>query len=126
METVNTILEYRRSTPAWVCPNCDTENDLSNSQCLMCGRVRSNDEWVIPAWTPPVESVPVQPANNFGSNSGMGDVPYNREVPMPVYIDSDTRLPEKPDDKNGVLVWLIVGATVLFMILVAMIVLNMR
>ena len=34
---VNTILRYKRSCDSWLCPECDTENNISLGKCTVCG-----------------------------------------------------------------------------------------
>lgn len=37
----NTILKYKRPYDSWLCPECDTENDVSLGKCIACGSQRN-------------------------------------------------------------------------------------
>ena len=41
MET-KIVMQYKRSKPAWVCWNCEMENDLTDHNCYFCRAARSD------------------------------------------------------------------------------------
>lgn len=110
MEAFDVILEYRRENPVWVCADCDSENGFENSCCLFCGRQRVVSDYIIKAWTPSV-AAPPPPV----------------ETHSPSYtLPTSTTSPPTPvsDNNNQYLIWIIVGAVILFVILIAAIAAN--
>ena len=54
---VNVILEYKRKSDSWICPECDTENDLSIGKCTICG-CAPHSATIMEHWTEPEEKTP--------------------------------------------------------------------
>ena len=52
----NVILQFRRGTGTWQCPECDTENRETSERCSVCGYKRTGMEQVV--YDAPVSSAP--------------------------------------------------------------------
>ena len=48
MET-KIVMQYKRSKPAWVCWNCEMENDLMDHNCYFC-RAARGDAKILRPW----------------------------------------------------------------------------
>ncbi len=51
MET-NVILKYRRPKDCWLCPECDSENDISVNHCFVCNCARPMGIELLRKWNP--------------------------------------------------------------------------
>lgn len=40
VQKLNVVLKFDRTKSVWVCPDCDTENDLSSQNCFTCDKVK--------------------------------------------------------------------------------------
>ena len=41
VSNLNVIMKYNRTKPVWVCPDCDTENDLNSETCFTCDKPKT-------------------------------------------------------------------------------------
>ncbi|MBQ2696241.1 MAG: hypothetical protein IJF61_02955 [Clostridia bacterium] len=94
MET-KVILQYRRARDCWVCPNCETENEIASGTCMLCGAGRVAAATVERAWSPEMERR-TAPMGYRGSSSAST---YSR----PVFRDTEretTPVYEKPSSSG--------------------------
>ena len=89
---VNVIMKYRRPADCWVCPECETENNILLAKCAVCTRQKDNKVRIISAWSekdevaetyiPPRTSTPPRvPVPPRGPVSPRGPVPPRGYVP---------------------------------------------
>lgn len=48
-ETV-TILKYKRNSKAWLCNECETENHMEYTKCIVCGMNRQVTSKILETW----------------------------------------------------------------------------
>lgn len=119
MESLKVVLEYRRSKPAWVCLECDTENDCMRNNCLFCGCNRTGNEWIIEPWKPTPEPVMRETTTNV---TGRTYAPGYSSTSRPTA--GTNPVPMTPPKDNSALVGLVAGIAVLFLILLVVILVN--
>ena len=61
MET-KVLLKYHRDCDAWLCPECDTENPISVTNCDVCNCKRSSSFIILKQFTKETEP-PITPVN---------------------------------------------------------------
>lgn len=49
-DEVFSIVNYKRSNTCWVCPECETENQMDFIRCLVCGTARTTSCKVCVPW----------------------------------------------------------------------------
>ena len=53
MKDTNVVLKYRRPEDCWICPNCDSENKMTNGFCSVCGTQYVNySTTILRHWVP--------------------------------------------------------------------------
>lgn len=71
MGETNVILKYRRANDSWLCPECDSENQLTRGSCSVCGHKTMGRVTIVRAWNENDEKPPVTPGAGPGV-SGWG------------------------------------------------------
>ena len=51
VKETNVILKYKRLCDSWLCPDCDTENNVSLGKCTVCGCRKSESATILKQWT---------------------------------------------------------------------------
>ncbi|MBR3943149.1 MAG: hypothetical protein IKJ55_07295 [Clostridia bacterium] len=59
------VMQYKRTKPAWICWNCEMENDLADNNCYFCRAERANARILRPWVEERVRTEPVPPARPF-------------------------------------------------------------
>ena len=101
---LNVIMKYNRTKPVWVCPDCDTENDLSTENCFTCDHTKPSYARII---TPESErqemeeSVTVVNPPYTAQPSGLGST-----ITPPIHYPS-TYVPPKKGTSAGVIIAII-------------------
>ena len=75
METKE-ILQYRRPKDSWICPCCETENDMASGVCMLCGARRAAAAPIARAWSPEMErraAISSRPGSSPSRYSSPGD-----------------------------------------------------
>ena len=47
---VVTILSYKRNSRVWVCNECETENQIDFTRCIVCGMNRQTTSRILETW----------------------------------------------------------------------------
>lgn len=106
VKETNTILRYKRPCDSWLCPDCDTENNISLGKCTVCGYRKSPSATILKQWTE-TDDRPVTPPNERPTYLG------------PDFNDTseDYYIPEK-ENKNKI-IWGILFAIIIIGLLIA-------
>ena len=51
----NLMLKYKRERDCWLCPNCETENEMTFPGCTLCGYKKNPSVPILKAWSPEQE-----------------------------------------------------------------------
>ena len=107
---LNVIMKYNRPKPVWVCPDCDTENDLSVENCFTCDRVKPAYARII---TPESERQEMEESVTVVNNHySEPPTTYGSTISPPVHYSSMPTYPKKGPNV-GVIVALIVFALII-------------
>lgn len=106
VKETNVILKYKRLCDSWVCPDCDTENNVSLGKCTVCGCRKSESATILKQWTEADER-PVTPPPKKTITTPTG----------PIFKDEtkDDYIPEE-ENKNKI-IWGVLIGIVLFILL---------
>lgn len=98
METKE-ILKYRRDIDAWVCSECDKENEMIFENCTLCGCRRQQYDPILKKWTEADER-PVAPITRATSRKTYYNTPCFKDH------EEDKRYftEEEKNDMSGIVV----------------------
>lgn len=108
VKETNTILRYKRPCNSWLCPDCDTENNISLGKCTVCGCRKSPSVTILKQWTE-ADDRPVTPAKKIPIPTPSG--------PLFKDTDKDDFIPEE-ENKNKI-IWGIIIAIIIIGLLIA-------
>ncbi len=109
MET-KIIMRYRREKPAWICWNCEMENEISAQECYFCRAKRDNAR-IIKSWAE-------QAALSSYDEEKMTDKNQNGNVTENESYEDE--MPEKEDSVIGpVIIWTVLLIVIVLIIAVA-------
>lgn len=113
---INVILKYKRECDCWLCPECDTENNISASRCTVCGCQKSASATILKQWTEADER-PV----NCPPKSNIPPTHYTPPKDTKIFTDTDkdTYIPEEETNTSKIF-WFVIFIIFIF-ILVAII-----
>ena len=93
------ILHYKRPCDCWLCPDCDTENEIVLGKCSVCGRRKDALAVILKQWNEAEEQSVTCPI-----------VTPTRETPPPE---------DRTDGSNAALWWIVFAIFVLGLIVIA-------
>lgn len=88
-ETV-TILTYKRNSKAWLCNECETENHMEYTKCIVCGMNRQVTSRVLETWeTEQAKSkaTGVKPSASAPATGGWINTTERKPEPVPYYSE---------------------------------------
>ena len=109
IKEINKILEYKRPCDSWLCPDCDTENNIHIAKCVVCGSEKGPSAIVLKQWSE-ADDVLRKPSRKTT------DIPSG---PIFKETEEDYYVPEK--DNTGLIVLGIVLVIIILFLFVALI-----
>lgn len=107
VKDTNTILRYKRPCDSWLCPDCDTENNISLGKCTVCGCRKSPSATILKQWTE-ADDRPVTPPKKTPTPAPSG----------PVFKDTD-KDDYVPEDENKIIKGIIIAIIIIGILIVA-------
>lgn len=89
----NTILRYKRPCDSWLCPDCDTENNISLGKCTVCGGRKSPSTTILKQWTE-----------------------ADDRMVTPSKTDNDDYIPE--EENKNIIIWRVIIARIIIAIII--------
>ncbi|MCI5604390.1 MAG: hypothetical protein MR413_01890 [Clostridia bacterium] len=112
VKETNTILRYKRPCDSWLCPNCDTENNISLGKCTVCGCRKSPSATILKQWTE-ADDRPVTPPKKTPTPAPSGPVFKD--------TDKDDYIPEE-ENKNKIVWGIIIAIIIIAIIIIGLII----
>ncbi len=112
------VMQYKRTKPAWVCWNCEMENELADNACYFCRAERVNARILKPWVEERVFTQTIPPARPFEERKRAAEMASFHPGYTPTEVRSRSSEPEKTGGWVPVLIWGIV-LTILIMIIIA-------
>jgi len=97
MTETKVILKYKRENDCWLCPECDTENNVSLGKCTVCGLKKSPSAVILKQWTE-ADDKPITPPKKKTVTTPTGPVFKD--------TDKDEYIPEE-ENKNKIIWWIV-------------------
>ena len=111
VKETNTILRYKRPCHSWLCPDCDTENNISLGKCTVCGCRKSPSATILKQWTE-ADDRPVTPPKKTTTSTTTTSVFKDTE--------KDSYVPEEETNKNKIkIIWGIIIAIIIIGLIIA-------
>ncbi|MBQ7875785.1 MAG: hypothetical protein IJ316_00705 [Clostridia bacterium] len=93
-ETV-TILTYKRNSKAWLCNECETENHMEYTKCIVCGMNRQVTSRVLETWEtartkPKTVPTPTVTTGGWVNTTAPSSKPAEPEYAPPTYSRGDS------------------------------------
>lgn len=104
---INTILRYKRPCDSWLCPDCDTENNISLGKCTVCGCSKSLSPTILKQWAEADDKQGMPSKKTYTSS----DTIFKD-------MDKDDYIPEE-ENKNKIILGIIIAIIVLALFVAA-------
>ncbi len=93
-ETV-TILTYKRNSKAWLCNECETENHMEYTKCIVCGMNRQVTSRILETWEtartkPKTVPTPTVTTGGWVNTTAPSSTPVAPTYSPPTYSSGDS------------------------------------
>ena len=106
VKEINTILQYKRPCDSWLCPECDTENNVSLGKCTVCGCKKDFSSIILKQWTEADDRTDREKKKTSTSTTS-----------GPVFKDTDKDAYIPEEENNNKIIWGVLIGIMLFILL---------